>query len=164
MSFYAIISGAGSGTGASVARLFAKKYPVVLLSRSESSYKPIVDDINSSGGKAIGIAADASDAKAIDSAFTSIAQQLPGAKLAAAVFNANAGFKISPFLDLTAEDFDNSLGTAAYVPRGSYHALPHIQLTELANDLGTASFYSHKRHFLNFSRQSTRLLTRLRSS
>lgn len=113
MSFYAIVSGAGSGTGASVARLFAKKYPVVLLARSEKSYKPIVDDINSSGGKAIGITADASDEAAVEAAFKQIAKEFPDAKLAAAVYNAAAGFRFAPFLELKPDDLETSLGTAA---------------------------------------------------
>lgn len=113
MSLYAIISGAGSGTAASVARLFAKSYTVVLLSRSASSYEPIVEDIKKSGGKAIGITADASDPTAVDAAFAQIQKDIPDGKLAAAVFNANAGFSVSPFLDLKLEDLETSLGTGA---------------------------------------------------
>lgn len=113
--FYAIVSGVGSGTGASVAQLFAKTYPVVLLARTPASYEPVVKSITASGGKALGITTDASDSNAVDAAFKRIEEEMPGAKLAAAVYNANAGFAVRPFLELKASDLENSLGTAAYV-------------------------------------------------
>lgn len=110
--FFAIISGAGSGTGASVARRFAQSYAVVLLSRKASSYEPIVADIKASGGTAIGITADANDPTAVDAAFAQIEKELPGAKLAAAVFNGGAGISRKPFLDLQLSEYDLGVGTA----------------------------------------------------
>ncbi len=110
--FYAVVSGAGSGTGRSVALRFAKDYSVVVLARSASSHQPIVDEIRSSGGEAIGIAADATDSAAVASAFQTIAKEWPGKKLAAAVYNANAGFAIKPFLELSEEDIDTGLATS----------------------------------------------------
>lgn len=112
-SFYAVISGVGAGTGRSAALRFAKAYPVVLLARSAASFRPIVDEINASGGRALGFEADAADPAAIDSAFDRVAAELPGAKLAAAVFNPGGGFAVKPFLELKAEDLDVSLNTAA---------------------------------------------------
>lgn len=112
--FYAIVLGAGSGTGRAVALRFAQAaYSVVLLSRSASSHQPIVDEIRAAGGSAFGISSDASDPAAVDAAFDQIARELPGAKLAAAVFNGNAGFAIKPFLEMKPEDLDVSLNTAA---------------------------------------------------
>ncbi|KAL6889866.1 hypothetical protein HDV57DRAFT_345940 [Trichoderma longibrachiatum] len=111
--FYAIISGVGTGTGSSLARRFAKSYPVVLLSRKPSSYEPVVAEITAAGGTAIGITADASDPVAVDAAFAQIEEKLPGAKLAAAVYNGHAGMSRKPFLELKLEDLETSLGTAA---------------------------------------------------
>lgn len=73
---YAIIAGAGPGTGAAIARKFASSYTVVLLARSAASYAPLENEINGSGGKAIGIATDLSSADSIKSAFASIDKQL----------------------------------------------------------------------------------------
>lgn len=73
---YAIIAGAGPGTGAAIARRFAKSYTVVLLARSAGSYGPLEKEINDSGGKAIGIATDVSSLDSIKSAFGSIDKQL----------------------------------------------------------------------------------------
>ncbi|KAL6860941.1 hypothetical protein J3F83DRAFT_768687 [Trichoderma novae-zelandiae] len=111
--FFAIISGVGSGTGASLARRFAKAYAVVLLSRRPASYEPLVAEINAAGGTALGITADASDPAAVDAAFARIEGELPGARLAAAVYNGHAGMARRPFLELKLEDLTTSLGTAA---------------------------------------------------
>lgn len=113
--FFAIVSGAGSGTGRAAALRFAQAYPVVLLSRSQSSFQPIVDEINAAGGEALGFVSDASNASAVDSAFASIASAWPDRSLIAAVYNANAGLTFKPFLELTESDLDISLSTAAYV-------------------------------------------------
>ncbi len=112
-TFYAVVAGVGSGTGASVAQHFAKAYPVALLARSESSYAPVVEAITKAGGTAIGITTDAADPASVDAAFAQIAKEWPQAKLAAAVYNANAGFAYKPFLELVPADLNTSLGTAA---------------------------------------------------
>ncbi|KAJ5587171.1 Short-chain dehydrogenase/reductase SDR [Penicillium hispanicum] len=105
----AVIAGVGPGTGASIAKRFAQSYSVVLLSRNPSNYNPTVQEINSSGGQAVGISADVSDADSINAAFDQIAQEFPGSSLAAAVFNPAGGFVKKPFLDLTVEDFAKAL-------------------------------------------------------
>ncbi|KAK7746810.1 hypothetical protein SLS53_001998 [Cytospora paraplurivora] len=115
-TFFAVIAGVGAGTGGSVARRFAQAYPVVLLSRHEESFKDIVAEINSDGGKAIGIQADASDAASVKSAFESIKKELPDFKLAAAIYNASAGRALKGFLELTNEDLEKSL-------KGNAHGL-----------------------------------------
>ncbi|KAM0286041.1 hypothetical protein ACHAQH_001049 [Verticillium albo-atrum] len=114
-SFYAVIAGAGTGTGRAAAVRFAKAYTVVLLARKAESYSEIVAEINQSGGQAIGITADATDPVALSSAFAAIKQKLPDSKLAAAIYNVNGGFSRSPFLELKLEDLDASLNAA---PRG----------------------------------------------
>ncbi|KUI67505.1 Oxidoreductase UcpA [Cytospora mali] len=115
-SFFAVIAGVGAGTGGAVARRFAQAYPVVLLARREDSFKDLVAEINGQGGKAIGIAADATDAAAVKSAFESIKKELPDLKLAAAVYNVAAGRALKPFLELKSEDLDASL-------KGNAHGL-----------------------------------------
>ncbi|PNY27858.1 Uncharacterized protein TCAP_02226 [Tolypocladium capitatum] len=113
-AFYALIAGAGAGTGTAVALRFAQAYPVVLLARSASSYAPAVDAVRAAGGAAIGIVADASDPAAVDAAFERIARELPGARLAAAVYNAFAGFAVKPFLELRPEDLTTNLATGVH--------------------------------------------------
>lgn len=102
---FAVIAGVGPGTGASIARRFAKTYPVVVLARNPASFNPLVQEINSSGGQAVGISTDLSDSESVQNAFSQIAEQFRDAKLAAAVFNPGGGFVRKPFLELTEEEF-----------------------------------------------------------
>ena len=111
---FAIIAGVGSGTGASVARRFAKAYPVALLARSSASLDPIVSEINNSGGKAIGFNTDVADEASVRKTFDSIKQQL-GGEAAAAVFNASGRFARKPFLESTLDDFTGAWDVSVYV-------------------------------------------------
>lgn len=110
--FFAIVVGAGSGTGRAAALRFAQSYPVALLSRSADSHKPIVDEITSSGGQALGVATDATDRSSVDAAFASIKRHWPDHNLIAAVYNAGETLEIKGFLDQTEKDLARSLGTA----------------------------------------------------
>ncbi|RDW61759.1 oxidoreductase, short chain dehydrogenase/reductase family [Aspergillus mulundensis] len=104
---FAIVAGVGPGTGASIARKFTQAYSVVVLARNPSNYNSVVNEINSSGGQALGISADVSDSASVKTAFEKIAQQHKDTPLAAAVFNSGGGFVRKPFLELTEEEFAN---------------------------------------------------------
>lgn len=101
----AIVAGVGPGTGAAVARRFAQTYPVILLARTPGSYEGLVEEINKSGGKAIGISTDVSDEGSVKAAFQKIGQEYAGASVAAAVFNASGRFVRKPVLEMSVEDF-----------------------------------------------------------
>ncbi|PGH16498.1 hypothetical protein AJ80_05183 [Polytolypa hystricis UAMH7299] len=101
----AIIAGVGAGTGASIARKFAQNYSVALLARNPSNYEPIVKEIETRGGKAIGISTDVTNAHSVRDAFEQIAKAFPGSSLAAAVYNVGGGFARVPFLELSEEQF-----------------------------------------------------------
>ncbi|KOS41293.1 hypothetical protein ACN38_g7846 [Penicillium nordicum] len=109
----AIIAGVGPGTGASIARKFAKSYSLVVLARNPDNYNPVVQEINSSGGQAIGISTDVSDSKSVNAAFEKIQAEYPSSKVAAAVFNPGGGFVVKPFLELKEEDYSNALKSQA---------------------------------------------------
>ncbi|KAJ5120302.1 uncharacterized protein N7515_009690 [Penicillium bovifimosum] len=109
----AIIAGVGPGTGASIARKFAKAYSVVVLARNPDNYNGVVQAIKASGGQAIGIQADVSDSKSINAAFDQIEAQYPSSNVAAAVFNPGGGFVRKPFLELTEEDYATALASQA---------------------------------------------------
>lgn len=104
-----------AGTGTSVARTFAKAYPVVLLARKPENYEPLVKEINSSGGKAVGISADTTDNDSVKNAFEKIKSELPGLDLAAAIYNVGGGFVRKPFLELTENEFLGGYETNGYV-------------------------------------------------
>lgn len=84
-SFYAVIAGAGAGTGRSVALRFAKTYPVVVLARNPISYSDIVSEIQQQGGEALGVSTDTSDPASVKSAFETVRKKFKGRKLAAAI-------------------------------------------------------------------------------
>lgn len=94
---------------------FAQKYPVVLLARRPESYEEAVADIEKAGGQAIGITADVADPTNLKNALASIDKELPGSRLAAAIYNVNSGFVKKPFLELKVEDIDASLNGSVYV-------------------------------------------------
>jgi NADP-dependent 3-hydroxy acid dehydrogenase YdfG len=83
-----IIAGIGPGTGAAVARKFAASYPVVLLARKPENYEDLANEINQSGGRAIGISTDVADSKSVKSAVEAIKKEF-GAEVGAAVRRVN---------------------------------------------------------------------------
>lgn len=96
-------------TGAAIARKFASAYPVVLLARNPDNYISLVDSINDSGGKAMGISTDVSDSKSIKGMLEKVKREHGyDVKCAAAVFNASGAFVRKPFLELTEEILDAS--------------------------------------------------------
>lgn len=111
---FAVIAGVGSGTGSSIARRFAKEYPIALLARNPESYEGIVQEINNSGGKAIGVSADTSDEQSLKSAFKAIAKAYDDAPCAAAIYNASGGFVRKPFLETKIEDLEKGWGVTVY--------------------------------------------------
>jgi NAD(P)-dependent dehydrogenase (short-subunit alcohol dehydrogenase family) len=110
----AIIAGVGSGTGSSVARKFANAYPVVLLARKPENFESLAKEINSSGGKALGISTDVSDASSLKNAVDAIKKEFGNdVGAAAAIFNASGPFLRKPFLEIPPEVFEQSLAVSA---------------------------------------------------
>lgn len=111
---FAVIAGVGPGTGAAVARRFAQAYPVALLARSPENYESLVQEINGSGGKAIGISTDVSSEESVKSAFEKIKQEYQGASCAAAIFNASGPFSRKPLLEMSVGEFEKSWDVSWY--------------------------------------------------
>ncbi|KAI8941372.1 hypothetical protein NX059_002596 [Plenodomus lindquistii] len=110
----AVIAGVGSGTGASVARKFAQTYPVVLLARKPENFESLAKEINSSGGKAIGISTDVADVASLKNVVDTIKKEFgQDVAAAAAIFNASGPFMRKPFLEIPPEVFAQSLGVSA---------------------------------------------------
>jgi NAD(P)-dependent dehydrogenase (short-subunit alcohol dehydrogenase family) len=87
-----------------------------VIARNPDNYNPLVEEINTSGGTALGLSADLSDSSAVSSVFDKISQQFKDAPLAAAVFNSGGGFVRKPFLELTEEEFTNGFRSQGYIP------------------------------------------------
>ena len=112
---FAVIAGVGTGTGSFVARRFAKEYPIALLARRPESYEGLVQEINNSGGKAIGISTDASNEESIKHAFEVISKEYDNAPCAAAIYNASGGFVSKPFLETNVHDLEQGWSVTVYV-------------------------------------------------
>jgi NADP-dependent 3-hydroxy acid dehydrogenase YdfG len=78
----------------------------VLLARNPKNYEAVEKEINSNGGKAIGIPTDLADQESLKSAFSKIEQEFNGAPIAAAVYNASARPVRKPILEISVEDFE----------------------------------------------------------
>lgn len=109
---WAVVAGVGPGTGASVARRFAKSYAVALLARNPANYEDLVKEINTAGGRAVGISTDTSDANSVRNAFEQLKKEdgFQG-HLAAAIYNVGGGFIRKPFLELSDEEFEHGWKT-----------------------------------------------------
>jgi NAD(P)-dependent dehydrogenase (short-subunit alcohol dehydrogenase family) len=106
-----VVVGAGSGTGAEIARRFAAEgYAVALARRDADALSRLAQEIGAVGGRAKTFGADASDEAAVARLFEEAEQALGPVEVA--VFNA-AGFVRRPILETTFVDFANMWRTAA---------------------------------------------------
>ena len=104
----AVVTGAGRGIGAAVAsRLAADGHRVAVLDLREEDTAATVEAINNSGGKAVGVGADVSDAGAVDAAVARITEELG----APAILVNNAGILRDNLLfKMTETDWDAVMG------------------------------------------------------
>ncbi len=99
----AVIMGAGTGTGAEIAKRFAAGgYAVAAARRSTDALAPLVEEIEQAGGKARAFGVDASNEEAVTGLFDEAESTLGPVEVA--VFNA-AGFTMGPVVDTTTEAF-----------------------------------------------------------
>jgi NAD(P)-dependent dehydrogenase (short-subunit alcohol dehydrogenase family) len=100
----AIVVGAGSGTGSEVARLLASEgHSVVVSRRTEAALAPLVEEIQTSGGSALAVGADAADERSVKNLFDRAAGAFGPPRMV--VFNA-AGFATGSILDSSADTFE----------------------------------------------------------
>ncbi|KAH9865411.1 hypothetical protein J1614_008994 [Plenodomus biglobosus] len=110
----AVIAGVGTGTGAAIARKFAKAYPVILLARKPESFEGLAKEINSGGGNALGISTDVSDASSLKNAVDYIRKEFGNdVGAAAAIFNASGNIMRKPFLETPSDVFAQGLAVSA---------------------------------------------------
>ncbi|KNZ81187.1 Carbonyl reductase family member 4 [Termitomyces sp. J132] len=103
--------GAGSGTGASAARVFSKAgYSVALVARGADTVNNLAQELNSAGGDAAPFPVEAYSPNDIRNVWMSIRAKYvaPTYSIDAAVFNIGQGVW-KPFLEVTPEDIRTSL-------------------------------------------------------
>lgn len=103
----AAVLGVGPGLGAAISRRFAREgFAVALLARSEGSTAPVREEIERSGGEALAVETDATDAASVARAFERVRDSLGDPEVF--VYNAGA-FQMGGIMDLSPEDFDTCL-------------------------------------------------------
>ncbi|KAI0425693.1 NAD(P)-binding protein [Xylaria sp. FL1042] len=122
--FFAIITGAGAGTGRAVALRFSKVYPVVLVAQRPELHKDTLSKITEAGGRAVGVTADVTDSKSLALAFDTIKTELPDFKLAAAVYHAGFAFRVKPFLECSPQILYSSFANVQGLFKFAQQTLP----------------------------------------
>lgn len=101
----AVVLGVGPGLGAAVVRRFAREgFAVGLMARGEESLAAAREEVEGSGGTALAVAADATDAASVASAFDRVREELGEPEVF--VYNAGA-FQMGGILELSPEQFDD---------------------------------------------------------
>jgi 3-oxoacyl-[acyl-carrier protein] reductase len=104
----AIVTGAARGIGAGVARrLAADGFAVAVVDLDETACKPVVEEIERAGGRAIAVGADVADEQAVANAVTRITEELG----APTVLVNNAGIiRDNLLFKMTTDDWDAVMG------------------------------------------------------
>jgi len=101
----AAVLGVGPGLGAAVAQRFAREgFAVGLMARGEESLAAAREEVEGSGGTALAVTADATDATSVTSAFDRVREELGAPEVF--VYNAGA-FQMGGILELSPEQFDD---------------------------------------------------------
>jgi len=101
----AVVTGAGSGMGAGIAKRFAEAgaYVVVHYLRSEDGSRRVVESIEAAGGRALTVQADLTSAAEVEHLMTTVRDTLGPADI---LVN-NAGlYPVSPLLDMNESEWD----------------------------------------------------------
>ncbi|HVN90770.1 MAG TPA: SDR family NAD(P)-dependent oxidoreductase [Candidatus Binataceae bacterium] len=101
----AVVTGVGAGTGASIARRFAREYSVALIARSPGYLKELGDEIRKNGGRALETPADVGNPQQVKEAFAKIRAELgdPGVLL----YNAGSG-TWGTIMEISAEQYEDT--------------------------------------------------------
>ncbi|MEJ7841325.1 MAG: SDR family NAD(P)-dependent oxidoreductase [Rubrobacter sp.] len=100
----AAVLGVGPGLGAAVARRFAREgFAVALMARREESVANVQEEIETAGGTALPVSADATDPASVAAAFDEVRSSLGDPEVF--VYNAGA-FQMGGILEISPEKFD----------------------------------------------------------
>jgi len=120
-----IVTGAGRGIGAAIARTFAEVgADVVLTSRTEAELEEVAADVRGFGGRALVIPADVSDLSTLEEIVERTVAELGGIDV---VVNNAGGSMPAPFLDTSVKAFEKAFHfnvTTAF--RLTQLATPHL--------------------------------------
>jgi 7-alpha-hydroxysteroid dehydrogenase len=121
----ALVTGAGRGIGAGIARGFAEAgATVAVVARTQSDVDTVAEEITAAGGRALALTADVKDLDALPGVIDRTVEELGGLDI---VVN-NAGGEISPpFLDTRVDHIKEAIHFNVLVPfELSRLAVPHL--------------------------------------
>jgi NAD(P)-dependent dehydrogenase (short-subunit alcohol dehydrogenase family) len=126
----AVITGAGPGLGASLARRFAHDYAVAIIARREDYLKSLAAEIEALGGKALAIPADVGDRAQLEAAFKQIRERLGDPEVL--LYNAGSG-TFGNILEISPEQFEASWRVNSY---GAFIAAREVAQAMVARGKG----------------------------
>ncbi|NKQ58972.1 3-oxoacyl-ACP reductase FabG [Amycolatopsis sp. K13G38] len=158
----AIVTGAGQGIGAAVARkLAADGFAVALLDLNEANVKQGAEAIVSGGGKAIGVGLDVSDTEQVEAAVTRVAEELG----APTVLINNAGItRDNLIFKMTDQDWDAVLGvhlrgsflmtraTQKYMTQQKWGRIVNLSSTSALGNRGQVNYSAAKAGMQGFTK------------
>jgi NAD(P)-dependent dehydrogenase (short-subunit alcohol dehydrogenase family) len=107
----ALLTGAGPGLGASLARRFAKEYAVAINARNESFVESLAGEVRASGGTALEVPGDIGDRDQVAGMFRSIRERLGPPDVL--LYNAGSG-AFGTVTEITPEQFEASWRVNAF--------------------------------------------------
>lgn len=129
----ALVVGASRGIGAETARAFARAgAAVVLAARSQAAIADVARRIQASGGQALAVAADVTDAGSMKALVARAVQQF--GRLDAAFNNATDGPRPAPLAEIDVDAFDLGIRTNIH---GTFHGMKFQIAAMLDNGGGT---------------------------
>jgi len=130
----AVVVGVGPGTGAALARRFAKGYRIALVARSADYVKSLADEIRASGGEAVEAPADVGNLSEVAGAFTAIREKVSDPEVL--LYNAGSGVW-GTIADITAEQYEAAWRVNAF---GAFLCAKEVALAMVARGHGVMLF------------------------
>ena len=130
----AVVVGVGPGTGAALARRFAKGYRVALIARSTDYLKTLADEIRAGGGEALEAPADVGNFSEVAGAFAAVREKLADPEIL--LYNAGSGVW-GTIVDITPEQFEASWRVNAF---GAFTCAKEVAAAMIARGHGVMLF------------------------
>jgi len=107
----ALVTGVGSGLGASLVRRFAKEYAIAINARNADYVRALAGEVRDAGGTALEVPCDIGDRAQVEAAFRTIRERLGAPDVL--LYNAGSG-KWGTVAEVTPDEFEQSWRVNAF--------------------------------------------------